>query len=92
MDCGFCFYYVMGLDESDQPCMICNNPSSFRYRDFVCINDSCSRFYAHPSIRSCENCVHSACGDRGFCFDCFGSVTNFSEFVPIASSSLVQPI
>ena len=88
--CGFCFYYTDGYDESDQPCKVCSNPSSFRYLDFVCINDTCSRFISHPSVRSCENCVHASCSsvsDRESCLDCYGPITNFSEFVPVASLS-----
>ena len=92
-DCGFCKFYVSGTDEYDNPCMICNNPSSFRYRDFVCINDTCSRFFVHPSLRSCENCVHSVCSslaDREACLDCYGPVTNFSEFVLVPFPSVEE--
>lgn len=88
-DCGNCTFYVSGFDDSDRPCFICSNPDSYYFRASVCINDTCSRFRVRSDIRSCKNCVHSSCVfGREFCLDCFGSVTNFSEFVPVASVSV----
>lgn len=87
-ECFNCEFYGLILDESDLPRYGCKNVQSPYYLVWVCSDDYCSRYKESSEFRkSCETCVHSSChteADKEACLDCYGFLTNYSEYEPIA--------
>ena len=87
-ECSNCHFFGLIHDECDQLRRGCTNVYSVHYLEWVCLDSICSRYVPSAEVcKSCDTCVHSTCNtqsDKDACLSCFGSITNYSNYVSVA--------